>query len=260
MKFPNNLQLLIVLSLTIAVFACDEDLPIDSVEAVDEPRFGAVSGKIIDAETGNAIPNAVVILLGQSVKTGGDGRYSFTPVDYADSLTLTVEAIDYATQTRTFALNVAHLVLDIPMPLLTNPDEEIRQFFDSLSTLIASMDTGNIETIQSHFSEIYAASDDPVTRFGLATNVIPANFDKVIPAITTLFEEFDLIQFQFLDIQVEVTHARKAAARLKLDIITEKGLRPDRKEIIAECQIDFRKEESDWKIVFWQLFEVDIRL
>ena len=260
MKFLKNLQRLIVFGLTIAIFACDEDLPVDSVQVVDEPRFGAVSGKIIDAKTGNPIPNAVVTLLGQSVKTEGDGRYSFTPVDYADSLTLTVEATDYATQTCVFVLNVDHLGLDIPMPPLTNPDEEIRQFLNTLSTLIASMDAENIEAIQFHFSEIYAASDDPVTRFGLATNVIPANFDKVIGSITTLFEEFDLIQFQFLEIQVEVTHARKAAARLKLDIITEKGLRPDRKEIIAECQMDFRKEESDWKIVFWQLFEVDIRL
>jgi hypothetical protein len=75
-----------------------------------------------------------------------------------------------------------------------------------------------------------------------------------------LYEEFDAIQFQFHDVQVELIHSGKASARLNLDVITERGPRPDRREITTECQIDFRKAESGWEIIFWRLFKAEIHL
>ena len=224
------------------------------------PKFGAVSGIITDVTTGNPIPGVIVNLLDRTMKTEADGRYGFTQVGYSEALNLTVTDIDYQPKMQGFELRTERLVLNIPLVPLTDPEAEIHQFLDTFSALIESMDMDKLEAIQAHFSETYLAGDDPVTRFGLATGVIPAKFEGVIPSITKLFEEFDAIQFQFRNIQVDVTHSRKASARLTLDVISEQGPRPDRKEIIAECRMDFRKEDSVWKVVFWQLFKVDVLL
>ena len=256
----NDLRFFIILSWTIALFACGEDEPAPPVKQEKEPQFGAVSGTITDAKTGNPIPGADVRLLDQTVETGADGKYTFTQIAYSEALSLAVNAPDYAPQTLTFAFNVERLVQDIALIPLTNPEAEIRQFFDTLSALLESRDMKNLEAIQAHFAEDYWASDDPITRFGLATGVIPANFENVIPSIKALFEKYDVIQFKFHNIQVNVTHARKASTRLNLDIHSEKGPRPDKNDVGVECQIDFRKEGAEWKATFWQLFKVDIRL
>ena len=224
------------------------------------PKFGAVSGVIIDATTGHPIPGVTVNLLGRTIKTEADGKYNFTQVGYSAGLNLTVTDIDYQPKTQDFELRTERVALNISLVPLANPDVEIRQFLDVFSARLESMDMGELGAIQGHFSEIYIAGDDPVTLFGLATGVIPASFDGVVPSITKLFEDFDALQFQFRNIQVEVTHSREASARLAIHLSTEKGPRPDRQEIITECQMDFRKENSVWKIVFWQLFKVDILL
>lgn len=224
------------------------------------PKFGAVSGVITDATTGHPIPGVTVNLLDRTIKTATDGRYNFTQVGYSEALSLTVTDIDYQPKTQNFELRTERGTLNIPLMPLTNPEAEIIQFLGVFSALIESMDMGKLGTIQGLFSETYLAGDNPVTLFGLATGVIPATFDGVIPAITKVFEEYDAVQFRFRKIQVDVTHAREVSARFTLDIISEKGPRPDRKEIIVECRMDFRKENSVWKIVFWQLFKVDVLL
>ena len=78
--------------------------------------------------------------------------------------------------------------------------------------------------------------------------------------MTQLFEEYVALEFLFKDVQPDITHARKATVVLSLDVTAEKGEQRDLREIKARCQFDFRREQSDWKIVHWQLFEIDIRL
>ena len=224
------------------------------------PKFGAVSGVITDATTGHPIPGVTVNLLDRTLKTEGDGRYNFTQVGYSEVLSLTVTDIDYQPKTQDFELRAERVALNTPLMPLTNPEAEITQFLEVFSALIESMDMGKLGTIQGLFSETYRAGDDPVTLFVLATGIIPATFDGVIPAITKVFAEYDAVQFRFHKIQMDVTHSREASAQLTLDIISEKGPRPDRKEIVVECQMDFRKENSVWKIVFWQIFKVDVLL
>ena len=224
------------------------------------PKFGAVSGVITDATTGNPIPGVTVNLLDWMLKTEADGRYNFAQVGYSEALNLTVTAIDYQPRTEGFELRTERVALNIPLVPLTDTEAEIIQFLEVFSALIESMDIGKLGAIQGLFSETYLAGDDPVTLFGLATGLIPATFDGVVPSITKVFEEYDAVEFRFRNIQVDVIHARKASTRLTLDIISEKGPRPDRREISVECQMDFHKENSVWKIVFWQLFKVDILL
>jgi hypothetical protein len=252
MKSTIRTRFFLTICLMIIFFGCGEDSPVTPVGPVEEPQIGMVSGTITNAKTGRPVRGAVVNLLGRQRESDAGGRYSFAQVDFSDAITITVEALDYAVKTWTFALKAENLTLDIPLAPLTNPEEEIQELLGRFSELIETVDLDKLEEIGDLFTEEYIASDDLVTRFfGLNTGVIPVNYDDVTPAITALFEEFNRVQYRFHDIEMNIPHTRQASARLGLDIITEKGARSVRREMTTKCEIYFRKEESSWRIFFW---------
>ena len=210
--------------------------------------------------TGNRIPGSTVMLLGQSIETGVDGAYSFQGIPYGDTHTLVVTDPDYKPYSQPIALNQQRLVVDIMLTPLRDPVVELQEFFDHFAELLESVDMENIEAIEALFSETYVAADDPATLFGVASGIIPENYEDVVPAMTQLFEEYVSLQFLFQDVEMDVTHARKAAVKLQLDINAEKEGDPDLRELKALCRFEFRREGRDWKIVYWQLFELDVRL
>ena len=252
----------LLLLLTAFLFACggaDEE-PAEQPTAPIILEYGTVSGTVTHSGTQNPIPGSVVTLLEQSIETGIDGVYTFQGIPYADTYTLAVEDADYQPYRQSFALAQERLVLNVPLVPLRDPAEELQEFLDNFSVLLESLDLENLEQIQALFSETYAAADDEATIFGVLSGIIPENYDDVIPAITQLFEEYVALEFLFKDVQPDITHARKATVVLALDVTAEKGEQRDLREIKARCQFDFRREQSDWKIVHWQLFEIDIRL
>ncbi len=244
------------------VFACG------GTEEIIEPKsekpamleYGTVSGTITDAGTGNRIPGATVTLLEQSFETGVDGNYTFQGILYRDVHTLIVADPDYKPYSQPVVIEQDRLVVDIVLTPLKDPAVEIQEFFDNFAGLLESVDMENIKVIEALFSETYVAADDPATLFGVASGIIPENYADVTPAMTQLFEEYIALQFLFQDIEMDITHARKAAATLQLDVNAEKGEERDLRELKASCKFEFRREERDWKIVHWQLFELDIRL
>ena len=255
----KNILLLLLMA---CLFACGEAE--ETIEPESEKpamlEYGTVSGNITDAGTGNRIPGATVTLLGQSFETGVDGGYTFQGVLYGDVHTLIVTDPDYKPYSQPVVLKQERLVVDVALTPLKDPVVEIQEFFDNFADLLESVDIENIEAIQAHFSETYVAADDPATLFGVASGIIPENYEDIVPAMTQLFEEYVSLQFLFQDIEMDVTHARKAAATLQLDVNAEKGGEDDLRELKASCKFEFRREERDWKIVYWQLFELDIRL
>ena len=259
MTLKKSISLFLLMA---CLFACGE------AEETTEPEpekpamleYGTVSGTIADVGTGNRIPGATVTLLGQSFETGVDGNYTFQGVLYGDVHTLTVTDPDYKPYSQPVVLGQERLVVDIALTPLRDSAVEIQEFFDNFAALLESVDIENIEAIQSLFSEAYVAADDPATLFGVASGIIPENYEDVAPAMTQLFEEYVSLQFLFKDIEMDIMHARKAAATLQLDVNAEKGVERDLREIKASCKFEFRREERDWKIVYWQLFELDIRL
>lgn len=225
-----------------------------------ERLFGAVSGTITDSRTGNPVPGVSVSLLDQTVETDSDGRYNFIQIPYSEGLMLTVKDADYQGKTHIFTLDVERLVLKIPLRPLTNTEAEIGEFLNKFSALIASTDANNLDAIQNQFSESYQAADDPITRFGVESGSIPADFNHVIPLVTALFEKYSVLEFQFHDIQVNVAHTREVSTRLILDVISQKEPRLDMRRLTADCRMDFSKVESGWKIIFWQLLHVEVHL
>lgn len=246
------------------VFACGEtEDPLEPEPVPEKPvvlEYGTVSGTVTDAGTGNPIPGATVTLLEISVETGVDGAYSFQGILYDDAHTLVVEDANYKPYNEPFALNQERLVVNIALEPLKDPVVEIQEFFDNFSDLLESLDMENIEAILALFSETYVAADDAATLFGVASGIIPENYEDVVPAMTQLFEEYVFLEFLFRDIEIDVTHARKMAVTLRLDVNAEKGEQRDLRELKAHCKFEFRREGTDWKIVYWQLIALDIRL
>ena len=202
----------------------------------------------------------MVILLGSSVETGVDGVYAFQDVPYGDLLTLVVKDADYKHHSQPLVIGQQRVTVNIALTPLKDPVLEIQEFFEGFSELLESVDLENIEATQSLFSETYAAADDDATLFGVASGIIPENYEDVVPAMTQLFEEYTFLEFLFKDMEMDITHARKASVTLRLDVNARKGMEENLREIKAACQFEFRREARDLKIVHWQLFEIDIRL
>lgn len=255
-------KIILFLLIVICISACEEVE--DPIEPEPEKpvvfEYGTVSGTITDAGTGNPIPGTTVKLLGSSVETGVEGVYSFQGVVYGDAHTLIVEDADYKPYSQPFSLYQGRLVVDVALTPLKDPEAEIREFFDNFSDLLESLDMDNIEAILALFSETYVAADDAATLFGVASGIIPENYEDVVPAMTQLFEEYVFLEFLFEDIEIDVTHARKMAVTLRLDVNAEKGEQRDPRELKAHCKFEFRREGADWKIIYWQLIALDIRL
>ena len=255
-------KIILFFLIVICISACEKAE--DPIEPESEKpvvlEYGTVSGTVTDAGTGNPIPGATVQLLGSSVETGVEGLYAFQGVVYGDAHTLTVEDADYKPYNQRFGFNQGRLIVDVALTPLKDSAAEIQEFFDNFSDLLESLDMDNIEAIRALFSETYVAADDAATLFGVASGIIPENYEDVIPAMTQLFEEYVFLEFLFEDIEIDVTHARKMAVTLRLDVNAEKGEQRDPRELKAHCKFEFRREDSDWKIIYWQLIALDIRL
>ena len=250
------------LLLLTCIFACEQtEEPLEpEPEKPIVLKYGTISGTITDAGTGNPIPGVVVTLLGQAALTGLDGVYSFQNVVYGDMHALVVEDEHYKPHNQQFALDQQRLVVDVALTPLKDPVQELEEFFDIFSDLLESVDLENVKAIQAHFSETYAAADDDATVFGVASGIIPENYEDVDPAMMQLFMEYTFLEFLFKDMEMDVTHAKKAAVTLRLDVNARKELEEDLREIKADCKFEFRREGPDWKIVYWQLLAIDIRL
>jgi hypothetical protein len=251
-----------LLLLVTGIFACGKAE--DPLEPEPEKpvvlEYGTISGSISDAGTGNPISGATVTLLGQSVETGLGGVYTFQNVLYGDTYALIVEDADYKPYSQPLVLKQQRLIVDIALTPLKDPMLEMLDFFARFAALLESVDVENIEAIKALFSETYVAADDDATLFGVASGIIPENYEDVVPAVTQLFEEYVFLEFLFKNLEVDVTNARKAAVTLRLDVNARKEMEEDLREIKADCKFEFRREGPDWKIVYWQLLAIDIRL
>ncbi len=224
------------------------------------PLMGTVSGTVKDAQTKNPIPGSVVSLFGKEVNTEADGGFTFFDIPYLEDHEITVHDPNYQTYTHNFLLDKDRLILQISLTPLHDPTDELNVFLENLSDLLESLDFENLPKIHSLFSESYAASDDPITTFGIASGVVPPNYESVVPTFTNVFEKYSQLQFVFKDREMNITHARKAAIELLLEVDSENAEDKAMRHIEAKCVFEFRREESDWKIVYWELLNLDIRL
>lgn len=248
----------LILSLVVACGA-DEDIPEDDM--TPEPiQYGTVSGIVTDAGTKNPIPNVVVMLNDLEVKTEADGVYTFLDVPNNVEHQLTVHIPNYMEFKYEFTLDHVRVTINVPLTPEKDNEAELTAFFEDFSALIESVDPDNIEILQAKFSETYVAGDDPTTIFAIVSGVVPQNYESVLPTVTTLFETYSMIQFDFKQLEIDITHARKASIHTVLDIESENAEDGGLSHLEARCEFEFRREETDWKIVHWEVLFLDVQM
>ena len=255
-------HLFLLLLITTVLFSCGQG-EVETPKPVVQPEpllYGTVAGKVIDAKTNNPIPGSVVSLFGLEVKTEVDGIFVFHGIPYIEEQNLTVQDPDYKVYKHTFTLNQARLTVNAVLTPLKDPTDELDAFLESFSHLLESLDAENLPAIEARFSESYVASDDAVTTFGIISGVIPPNYEGVLPTFRNVFEKYSWLEFVFRDRVIDITHARKASIELFLDVDSENAEDGNLSHLEAKCNFEFRREGSDWKIVYWQLLTLDIRL
>ena len=260
--FLSKNHIFLFFLITTVLFSCGqaEDETSKPVIQPEPTLYGTVSGKVTDATTNNPIPGVVVKLFGLEVKTEVDGIFVFHGIPYLDEQNLTVLDPDYQTYNFAFTLNQARLTVNAALTPLKDPTDELNAFLENLSQLLESLDPENLPAIEALFSESYVASDDPVTTFGILSGVIPPNYEGVIPTFTDVFQRYSWLEFVFRDRVMDITHARKASIELFLDVDSENAEDGNLSHLEAKCNFEFRREGSDWKIVYWQLLTLDVRL
>lgn len=93
--------------------SCEDDL-------VTYDTFGSISGTVIDLDSGDPIPQAMVTLSpsGMNTYTGNDGHFDFLDLD-ARQYTVTVQKTGYATNRKTVTI-LAGGNVDISLTLKKN--------------------------------------------------------------------------------------------------------------------------------------------
>ncbi|MCG9127179.1 carboxypeptidase regulatory-like domain-containing protein [Candidatus Poribacteria bacterium] len=255
-----RINVILILVFSFIFIGCSEDNE-DFPERIIEPeplKYGTVSGRVVDANTSNPLSGSVVKLYGLEIKTEPDGLFAFQGIPYDVEQELTVTDPDYQTNKQIITLSNERLIVNVDLIPLIDTEEELNEFFDSFSELIETIDSENIPAIQSHFSESYVASDDPITMFGVLSGVIPPNYDTIRPTITELFMDYSWLEFSFKDKEMDIRDARKGAVQLVLDVDSEGAEDKILRHLQAHSLFELRREGGDWKIVYWELLQLDI--
>ena len=250
---------LLIITVFLGCGGTEDETPGTAVQP--EPiLYGTVAGKVVDAKTNNPLPGAVVRLFGLEVKTEVDGIFAFHGIPYYEEQTLTVHDPDYQEYIHVFTFNQARLTINAELTPLKDPENELNALLESLSDLIESLDPENLPAIEALFSESYVASDDPVTTVGIVSGVVPPNFEGINLTFVNVFQKYSRLDFVFKDREMDITHARKAAIELLLDVNSENAETGDLRHLEAKCIFEFRREDAEWKIVYWRLLNINIAL
>lgn len=259
LKISRCFMALLILSLFFACGADEEDEP-DPIVPPEPQQFGTVSGVVTDAVTGNPLPGVQVTLSGLVVETEVDGGFVYNDILYGEGQELTVHDPLYQAYSTQIVLNEVRLVHNVALSPLNDHHEELIALLEDLSDLLESLDMDNLPSLQSLFSESYVAADDEVTNVGVVSGVIPPTFEDIIPTFTNVFEQYSWLNFTYDTLVFDITHARKASVEMLMGVDSENAEDKNMRSLEGNCRFDFRREGSEWKIVYWQLMTLDIKL
>lgn len=258
LKINRYIIPLLIISCFLACGADEVDEP-QPVVPPEPQQFGTVSGIVTDAITGNPLPGVQVTLDGMKVETAVDGGFTYNDILYGEEKELTVSDTLYQPYSNQIVINEVRLVHNVALSPLNDHQEGVDAVLEDLSVLLESLDMDNLPSLQSLFSESYFAADDEATKFGVNAGVVPPNFEGVVPTFTNVFEQYSWLGFTYANLVYDITHARKASIQMLMSVDSENA--EDKRKISLEgsCRFDFRREDGDWKIVYWQLMSINIK-
>ncbi|MGB9596605.1 MAG: carboxypeptidase regulatory-like domain-containing protein [Candidatus Poribacteria bacterium] len=216
---------------------------------------GDIFGIVTDKETGQPIKGATVQIANKTAQTDDNGRYMINSIPISDKIEITVKASDYQEYKDIFSFKQELLSYNISLIPLKSPTVPINFILDSIGADITSLDAKKIPDIQANFSKSYVASNSDATIFGVIAGVVPANYDAIPKSIETIIDKYTKIEFKFVnrDIKIDGDNA-SVLMRIKIKAQTKPPDAADY-DIEASGKIDFKKENDNWKITFWELIE-----
>lgn len=248
---------LIILFLCVSLFVgCGQD----SEEEVQNPiEKGSIKGKITDSEFGLPVEGASVSIKGQTVITDKDGNYSIESIDFSDDLDVLITSKDYQDYKGKISLRQEILIFNISLIKTNSSGSQVINTLEALSRDIEALDPEKIPSIQGKISKDYVPGDDAATVFGVFVGVIPPSYEGTPKAIETIIGKYDKIKFTFADPDVTFQGSDVALVEMRFEIYAETKANPPNPakkwEIAINGKLKLRKENGDWKIIFWQLVE-----
>jgi len=252
----------LLLSLTVFV-GCGEESANDDDDNNEKPDVvvenGDIQGTIINKETGDPIKDASVTISGETALTDADGKYVVQGISLAENIDVIVTASGYVEYKGIITLDRELVIFNINLVPVDSQSARILEVLEAFSRDIEALDAGRIPALQLYLTEDYIASPDEATMFlGVASGVVPANYDAFPDTIRNIIDKYDKIEFVFANPNVELD-GDSAMVLVRLSIYAETKPVPEpatpakKWEIVIDGRLDLRKENGDWKITFWQL-------
>jgi hypothetical protein len=255
--------ILIFLLVGLVSFAgCGEDAETDeeTEDPIDQVKNGDIVVIVTDAESGKPIEGASVSIGDNVILTDADGGYTFQGIPFSDKIEVMVTADNYREYNTTISLDQLIASFDFGLAPVDSPTAEILDVLEQLSQDIEALDLNKIPSIQSYFSEDYVAANDPVddlaTFFAVGAGYISPDFNGIPDAVGKIVDRNDKIEFTFADPDVTFNEDT-ATVLMRFEVYAESKPNPPdpakKWEIIVDARIDLRKEDDDWKIIYWRL-------
>jgi len=232
------------------LIGCDEE---DPEEHIFMTESGNIQGLVTDKETGKTLENASINIGDQITVTDSDGHYALEEIEFSENIDVTVNAVDYVEYRNTISLAQELMLFNIDLVPLISPSAKILDILEVISHGIESLDPDEIASMQACLSEDYAASDNAATQFGVLAGVIPPDHESFPETVHNIIDKYDKLKFSFIDPNVELTDD-SASAWARFEVYAEtKPPELQKWEIIVDTRFDFEKQDSDWKLLYWEL-------
>jgi hypothetical protein len=220
------------------------------------PADGDVHGTVTDKETGDPIEGATVEIGSEVTLTEPDGKYALKGLPFSDRMDVVVTAADYREYNGTISLDRELLLFNISLVRVESLAAQILDVLEAFSRDIEALEQERIPAIQSRLSEDYTTGDNEVTVVGVFAGVIPPNYDGLPDTIRNLIDKYDKLEFRFVDPDVEFT-GDLASVLMRFEVYAETKAKPPvpakKWEIAVDGRLDLRKQDGDWKIIYWEL-------
>jgi len=232
---------------------CGNDSADDPAVDVAVVESGGIFGKVTDGETHEPIKDAAVSIGDDSVFTDENGKYIIEDILLSDRLSVVVTAADHVEYKGTISLYQELLSLDVSLMPVDRQSEHILAVFDVISREIAKLDTGRVPAIQSCFSRDFTTGEDDATLLGVFFGVVPPSYNGIPHTIENIVDNYIRVKFSFTDPEIEFRGDFATVLAYYTVVVETAPPDPKQWEIVIYGRFDFRRENGDWKITFWEM-------
>ncbi len=236
-----------------AIVGCGSDSEDDLEDDVAVIESGGIFGKVTDAETEEPIKDASVSIDDESVLTDEKGKYIIEDIPFSDRLNVVVTAADHVEYRDTISLHQKLISFDVSLMPVDTQSEHILAVFDVISREIAELDTDRIPSIQSCFSKDFTTGQNDATLLGVFFGVVPPSYNEIPDTIENIVDDYIRVKFSFADPEIKFKGESVTVLAYFTVVVETDPPDPKQWEIVIYGRFDFRRENGDWKITYWEM-------